>query len=77
MNFIGNEGRIVYVTEDQFKVIKNLEGECKKHMTGFDKQLWMHGLRAILGNPVAEHIRDTLSPVKFEQVKDRCPYEGR
>jgi hypothetical protein len=63
----------IYVTEAQFKVIKNLEGECKKHMTGFDKQLWLHGIRNILGSPVADYMKERHTPIKFEQVKDRCP----
>ncbi len=66
----------IYVTEAQFKVLKNLEGECKKHMTGFDGQLWIHGIRAILGSPVADFMNGRKAPVKFETVKDRCPYDG-
>jgi hypothetical protein len=63
----------IYVTEAQFKVLQNLEGECKKHMTGFDRQLWIHGIRAILGSPVADYIKERHTPVKFEKVDDRCP----
>lgn len=64
----------IYVTEAQYKVIRNLDTECKKHMTGFDKQLWIHGIRNILGSPLAEILIEyQMFSIPFEQVEDRCP----